>query len=577
MCHDPRVSHTPARIGPYEVVRLLGQGGMSRVYAVRDPRLDRPLALKLLLPSRLSGGTGRDRFWREARALARVRHRGVVRIHEVGELAEGPFILEELVEGTRLDQLVACEPLDARQAARIVRELADAVSAIHAAGLLHRDLKPQNAILRPDGLPVLLDFGLAHEAQGEALTRTGQMMGTPSYMSPEQARGVKGEDLDGRTDVYGLGAVLYELLAGHPPFSGSSLPELLGALMGHGPVWPGSEGRDVPPELAAILRRAMARNPADRHPGAAALRDDLDRFLAGARATPVRPSRRILVGLLVPALALLAVLAAARPRPTLPASAAGAAEARTAARSAPARLWSLAVGERLALTLGHEELDTYGRLRLECRLSVEVRALDPSGLAELVCTFESVRGSAGFEAWGEGPEYDTARGGEQEHLLGCLAASQGRAFTFALDCVSGEVSDVRGLKDVADAVAAQARAEGFADAPAVRLTMSRFFRDRRLERALAVLLQVRGAPWRAAGGAGDERRFRLAQEPEPFALEGIRGNFSPGPRDRCRLSGEASWAGERLRRSRVREELLLPPGRPGRFQLEVWLELTPLR
>lgn len=137
---------------------------------------------------------------------------------------------------------------------------------------------------------------------------------------------------------------------------------------------------------------------------------------------------------------------------------------------------------------------------------------------------------------------------------------------------------MRGLEEIAAAVAARARAEGFADAATVRTTMNRFFRDRRLERVLAVLLEVQGAtrfPWRAAGGAGDERLFRLAQEPEPLALDGIRGNFSPGPRDRCRLTGEAAWAAGRLSRSRVREELLLPPGKPGQFQLEVWLELRP--
>ncbi|MCW8141065.1 MAG: serine/threonine protein kinase, partial [Planctomycetota bacterium] len=266
----------PSRIGPFAVVRALGRGGMGVVYEVEDPLARRRLALKLVSESAASAQAS-ERFWREAELLARVRHPGVVTIHKLGRAAEGPYLVQELVEGAPLSALCEDGPVAPARAAELVRDLARAVEAVHAAGILHRDLKPQNVIVRArDGRPVLLDFGLAREVDSETLTKTGVPLGTPAFMSPEQARGQR--DLDARTDVYGLGAVLYTLLAGRPPFEGESFVTLLARVLKEPPP-PLPE--QVPPDLAELCRATLAKAPADRPPTAAALALDLDRFLAG--------------------------------------------------------------------------------------------------------------------------------------------------------------------------------------------------------------------------------------------------------------------------------------------------------
>ncbi|MCO5171701.1 MAG: serine/threonine protein kinase [Planctomycetes bacterium] len=256
---------TARRVGPYEVMRELGRGGMGVVYEVRDPALPRRLALKLILDG--GGSEVVARFVREAELLARVRHPGVVAVHAVGRAPEGPYVVMDLVEGEPLARLAA-RGLDPARAAALVRALCDAVEALHAQGVLHRDLKPQNVIVRPDGAPVLLDFGVARDAaSATSLTRTGQVLGTPRYMAPEQAEGKGGRPHDRRTDVYGLGAILFELLGGAPPFA--EVEGGLGVLVAvqeRAPRWPAA-----PEALGRVLRRAMARRPEDRPPTAAAL------------------------------------------------------------------------------------------------------------------------------------------------------------------------------------------------------------------------------------------------------------------------------------------------------------------
>ncbi|MBX3471351.1 MAG: protein kinase [Planctomycetes bacterium] len=286
------------RIGPYEVVRELGRGGMGVVYEVTDPALPRRLALKLILdhadPDALA------RFGREVELLARVRHPNVVAVHAVGRAPEGPYVLMDLVEGEPLSRLVG--RLDAARAVEVVRALCDAVGALHAQGVLHRDLKPQNVIVRPDGRPVLLDFGLACDpAGGRSLTRTGQVLGTPRYMAPEQAEGKTQAPLDARADVYGLGAVLFELLAGAPPFAevdGGPWALLL-AVVEREPRWP-----EVDPALGTVLRRAMAKRPDDRYATAAELSVALRQATEGTLAPPPRGRW----GLVAAALALLIIL-----------------------------------------------------------------------------------------------------------------------------------------------------------------------------------------------------------------------------------------------------------------------------
>jgi formylglycine-generating enzyme required for sulfatase activity len=292
---------TPAKIGHYPVVRQLGSGGMATVYLVRDVAAGgREVALKL---QRDDGGQPKalERFLREAELLAGLSHPGVVRIHATGRLPEGPYLLMDHVEGVTLGDL--SEPCEPREAARLTREVADAVSALHARSLLHRDLKPSNVILRADGRPVLLDFGLARSLREDALTRTGEVLGTPSYMAPEQADGATPASLGPTVDVYGLGALLFELLTGRAPYLGSPVTILMDILAGPPPA-PSSMRRGVPSALDAIVRKATAPKPADRYPDAGSLRDDLDRFLAGE--VPLAQSRlvrgkapRLVAGLLL--------------------------------------------------------------------------------------------------------------------------------------------------------------------------------------------------------------------------------------------------------------------------------------
>jgi serine/threonine-protein kinase len=255
---------------------------MGEVFEAVDPG-GRTVALKLLLRSRAAAGPAAlERFLREARLLARIRHPNVVAVHDLGEAPEGPYLVTDLVEGRELGDVLDDGPLAPKRAAEVVRALCGAVGELHAAGVLHRDLKPENVILKPDGAPVLLDFGLAREMGSDALTRTGQLLGTPAYFSPEQARGVSPSSLDGRVDVYALGAVLYACLTGRPPFvEAQSMPELVGAIVGRAPKPPSKRNPAVPRALDRVTGRALAKAKEARYSSAEALGEDLERFLRG--------------------------------------------------------------------------------------------------------------------------------------------------------------------------------------------------------------------------------------------------------------------------------------------------------
>lgn len=285
------------RIGDYEVVRELGRGGMGVVYAVRSERIPGLRALKLLLST--ADAAAVIRFRREAELLARVRHRGVVPIHEIGESEAGLYLVMDLVEGQPLDEVLRLGAVDPEQARTWILEVADAVGALHAAGVLHRDLKPANLMRRPDGSLLLLDFGLARAAGRSSLTHTGAIAGSPGYMAPEQAEGLS--QLSPAVDVHGLGAILYALLTGVPPFRGGSVLERLQQVLKVEAEWP----VELPPEIVAVGRKALAKDPAQRYADAA-------EFAAALRATDeaepaVRGSGPWLIG---GALALLAIAGA---------------------------------------------------------------------------------------------------------------------------------------------------------------------------------------------------------------------------------------------------------------------------
>jgi len=284
--------HTPAAgrtIGRYAMRDELARGGMGAVYRAHDPELDRDVALKLLLEDSPSL---RKRFRREALAISRLEHPHVIPIYEVGESEAGePFLVMPLLTQGSLQDRLRDGPLEPREAAEHCRQVAEALQFSHEHMILHRDVKPANVLLDDRGAPVLTDFGLAKfvEGQHSGATRTGVLVGTPSFMSPEQAAGKK--LLDWRADVYSLGATLYALLTGKPPFDEESALELLVKIASEQPPPPSSARPEVPADLDTVCLKCLEKDPDDRYASAAELAEDLRRFVAGEPIWAVRPSR----------------------------------------------------------------------------------------------------------------------------------------------------------------------------------------------------------------------------------------------------------------------------------------------
>ncbi len=286
----------PTRLGHYQIERKLGEGGMGVVYAARDEKLQRPVALTTM--SLLAHDeTARKRFWREARAAAAVNHPNICQIYEIGEDDGVLFIAMELLEGTPLSERLKAAPLSVAETVSTGLGILNALSALHARGVIHRDLKPSNVFLTPHGV-TLLDFGRArpttHElvTGGHDLTRAGAVMGTPRYMSPEQALS---ETLDGRTDLFSTGAILFEMLAGRPAFTGNTVVAILHATVYEQP--PALSGSSAVASVARVIRRALAKKAAERPASAEAMADELRDVPTGDddTATLTHPMTRIVV------------------------------------------------------------------------------------------------------------------------------------------------------------------------------------------------------------------------------------------------------------------------------------------
>ena len=290
----------PSRVGHYAIDRKLGQGGMGVVYAARDERLERTVALKMML-SVSDDETARRRFWREARAAASVNHPNICQLFEIGEDGGDLFIAMELLEGEALGARLRRGPLTVSEAAPIGLAILGALSALHARGIVHRDLKPSNVFLTPHGVK-LLDFGLARPADpGLArsldsdanLTKTGMLIGSPGYMAPEQ---LMGEGLDARTDLFAVGAIMFEMLAGRPAFGGESFIDLLHATLHEQP--PALTGSPAVAAVDRVIRRALAKRPADRPASADAMAAEL-RAVQGVEGGDTATLARALTRLVV--------------------------------------------------------------------------------------------------------------------------------------------------------------------------------------------------------------------------------------------------------------------------------------
>jgi serine/threonine protein kinase/tetratricopeptide (TPR) repeat protein len=261
----------------YEILGELGRGGMGVVYKARQINLNRIVALKMILAGSHAGREAIARFLREAETIARLRHPHVVQVHEFGSHEGKPFFSLEYLEGGSLTDKLRGEPQPSTQAAQTVEVLARAVGAAHAQGVVHRDLKPANVLLTADGSAKLTDFGLAKQADS-GMTATGQVLGTPSYMAPEQAGG-DSKGIGPAADIYALGAILYELLTGRPPFKGASAWDTLQMVVGTEPVAVRQLQPKVPRDLETICLKCLHKDPARRYDSALALAEDLHRFL----------------------------------------------------------------------------------------------------------------------------------------------------------------------------------------------------------------------------------------------------------------------------------------------------------
>jgi WD40 repeat protein/predicted Ser/Thr protein kinase len=276
--------HDPAPIvryfGDYVLERELARGGMGVVYQARQVKLNRPVALKMILAGQLATEADVRRFYLEAEAAANLDHPGIVPIYEVGQHENQHFFSMGFVEGRSLAETIAAGPLPPREAAALVRELAEAVQYAHDHGVIHRDLKPANVLLDARRRPKVTDFGLAKKLKGDSgLTASGQIMGTPSYMPPEQAAGQA--DVGPLADVYGLGAVLYHLLTGRPPFQSASAMDTLFQVLEREPLAPRQLNPQVPRDLETACLKCLEKVPAKRYASASALGEDLRRYLAG--------------------------------------------------------------------------------------------------------------------------------------------------------------------------------------------------------------------------------------------------------------------------------------------------------
>src|SRR6476646_9224037 len=280
-----RAAELLGEFGDYELLEEMGRGGQGVVFRARQKSLNRIVALKVIRLGQWASKAHLKRFRLEAEAAARLEHPGIVPIHEVGERDGSCYFRMKFVEGGQLDEVARREPISIRRAAEFIAKVARTVHYAHQHGILHRDIKPGNILLDAKGEPHLTDFGLARLVESESsVTHTLDVLGTPSYMAPEQALGNNAQ-VTGATDVYGLGAVLYQLLTGQPPFAGGTTYETIKLLLDTEPRQPRLLNPKIDRDLSTICLKCLEKDPKRRYPSARALAEDLERWL---KQEPIR-------------------------------------------------------------------------------------------------------------------------------------------------------------------------------------------------------------------------------------------------------------------------------------------------
>jgi len=284
-----RPADLPRTIGEYTVLARIASGAMGVVYRCQRPGQELPVAVKVLTTPRHTLADVLPRFEREARATSRLNHPGVVQVHAVGNEGDVHYIVMELIDGCSLDQLFGTPALSLEAGLRLLIAAARALQAAHEAGVIHRDIKPTNILIQRSGQPKLVDFGLAKSLHdGPTLSRSGDILGTPRYMSPEQVL-LPPEEIDARTDVYSLGAVMYEMLTGQPPVDGPNVMVMLRSLTDEEPVPVRERNPAVPEAVAAVCQQALANDREQRYPSASALAEALERCLSALPKPPIVP------------------------------------------------------------------------------------------------------------------------------------------------------------------------------------------------------------------------------------------------------------------------------------------------
>jgi len=296
--------------GRYQITKELGRGSMGVVFQAHDPHIGREIALKVLRPDRVSSEDFVQRFLKEARAIGRMSHPNIVTVYDVGEDQDTVYIAMEFLEGLPLNAYCREKTLSIEEIADIGIQVANSLDYAHTRGIVHRDIKPQNIMISPSGMVKITDFGIAHIEDPDAShqTQAGEILGTPNYMSPEQ---VMGKKVDGRSDLYSLGVILYEITSGSRPFKGDNLAAIFHAITSENPARPDELKAGLTPEISRIIMKCLQKTPAERFQNGKELADALKAFLMTQKPdlSGAKPAKKKSFGIAIAATLIVIVLA----------------------------------------------------------------------------------------------------------------------------------------------------------------------------------------------------------------------------------------------------------------------------